>query len=177
PVKSCNKSNGVAASGATNVCFASSGTANLAYSCSSYQPIIVNSTFSCGFAGHGSTATATCCKCFEFTWTSGAAAGKSMIVQAINAGGENLCKGYMHTPGGGIGDYNGCTSQYGAPSGGGAGNTAVSTQLVPSVLNYLLTYKPAAIGGGNAYRPHVFIGPSRTSKSTAPLSLPAFLVA
>ena len=74
-----------AAAGAQNACFASSGA--LAFSCDKYQPMIVNATLSYGFAGHGNTATATCCQCFQFTWTSGAAAGKSMIVQAINAGG------------------------------------------------------------------------------------------
>ena len=84
-MQSCNKNNGAADSGAQNACFASSG--DLSFSCDKYQPIIVNSTLSYGFAGHGNTATATCCKCYQFTWTSGAAAGKSMIVQAINAGG------------------------------------------------------------------------------------------
>lgn len=28
------------------------------------------------------------CMCYEFTWTSGAGEGKSMVVQAINAGGQ-----------------------------------------------------------------------------------------
>ncbi|TDL17211.1 glycoside hydrolase [Rickenella mellea] len=116
PVKSCSKSNGKPASDAQNACFASSG--DLAYSCSSYQPIIVNSTFSYGFAGHGNTATATCCKCYQFTWTSGAAKGKLMIVQAINAGGITDVDFDIYTPGGGVGDFNACTSQYGAPSGG-----------------------------------------------------------
>ena len=85
-VQSCSQNNSPAASGAQNACFASSGT--LAFSCDKYQPIIVNDTLSYGFAGHGNTATENCCKCFEFTWTSGAGEGKSMIVQAINAGGE-----------------------------------------------------------------------------------------
>ncbi|KAI0704442.1 glycoside hydrolase [Cerioporus squamosus] len=116
PVQSCNQSNGPAASGAQNACFVSSG--NLAFSCDKYQPIIVNSTLSYGFAGHGNTATSTCCKCYQFTWTSGAAAGKSMIVQAINAGGITDTDFDIYTPGGGVGDFNACTAQYGAPSGG-----------------------------------------------------------
>lgn len=58
PVQSCSKTNGPAAAGAQNACFASSGT--LSFSCDKYQPIIVNSTLSYGFAGHGNTATATC---------------------------------------------------------------------------------------------------------------------
>ncbi|KAL1942260.1 hypothetical protein VTO73DRAFT_6324 [Trametes versicolor] len=116
PVQSCSKTNGAAAAGAQNACFASSGT--LSFSCDKYQPIIVNSTLSYGFAGHGNTATATCCKCYEFTWTSGAGAGKSMIVQAINAGGITDTDFDIYTPGGGVGDFNACTAQYGAPSGG-----------------------------------------------------------
>ncbi|TFK87121.1 glycoside hydrolase family 45 protein [Polyporus arcularius HHB13444] len=119
PVQSCSKSNGAAASGAQNACFASSG--NLAFSCDKYQPIIVNNTLSYGFAGHGNTATSTCCKCYQFTWTSGAAAGKSMIVQAINAGGITDTDFDIYTPGGGtdsLADFNACTAQYGAPSGG-----------------------------------------------------------
>ena len=66
PVRSCNKSNGAAAAGATNACFAN-GATNLAYSCSTYQPIEVNSTFSYGFAGHGNTATENCES--ETIWT------------------------------------------------------------------------------------------------------------
>ncbi|KAF5387026.1 hypothetical protein D9615_002061 [Tricholomella constricta] len=115
PVRSCNKTNGPAAAGAQNACFTQGGQA---FSCSSYQPIIISNTLSYGFAGHGNTATATCCKCYQFMWTSGAAAGKSMIVQAINAGGITDTDFDIYTPGGGVGDYNGCTAQYGAPSGG-----------------------------------------------------------
>ena len=102
PVKSCNAQNGPADSAATNACFAN-GATDLAYSCSTFQPIIVNSTLSYGFAGHGNTATETCCKCYQFTWTSGAGAGKSMIVQAVNAGGITDVDFDIYTPGGGVG--------------------------------------------------------------------------
>ncbi|KAA1473326.1 glycoside hydrolase [Dentipellis sp. KUC8613] len=117
PVKSCSQSNGAASAGATNACFAN-GATNLAFSCSTYQPIIVSDTLSYGFAGHGNTATDSCCKCYQFTWTSGAGAGKSMIVQAINAGGITETDFDIYTPGGGVGDYNACTAQYGAPQQG-----------------------------------------------------------
>ncbi|THH32910.1 hypothetical protein EUX98_g1285 [Antrodiella citrinella] len=110
PVKSCNQQNGPAAAGTQNACITQGGQT---FSCSTYQPIIVNNTFSYGFAGHGDTATATCCMCYEFTWTSGAGEGKSMIVQAINAGGITATDLDIYTP-----DYNACTAQYGAPSGG-----------------------------------------------------------
>ncbi|TFK32602.1 RlpA-like double-psi beta-barrel-protein domain-containing protein-containing protein [Crucibulum laeve] len=92
PVKSCNKSNDPAASGTQNACFTNGGNRN--------------------------TATTTCCKCYQFTWTSGAAKGKIMIVQAINAGGITDIDFDIYTPGGGVGDFNACTAQYDAPSGG-----------------------------------------------------------
>ena len=41
-----------------------------------------------------------------------------MIVQVINSGGVNTGNFDIYTPGGRVGDYNACTSQYGAPSTG-----------------------------------------------------------
>ncbi len=35
------------------------------------------------------------CKCYAFTWTSGAGKGKSMVVQAINAGGVCAQREYL----------------------------------------------------------------------------------
>lgn len=56
----------------------------------------------------------------RLTFTSGAASGKKMIVQATNTGdplGENHFD--LQMPGGGVGIYNdGCTAQFGAPSNG-----------------------------------------------------------
>jgi hypothetical protein len=82
PARSCNINNQVISSNTQGAC--QGGTA---YSCSNMQPQIVNSTFSYGFAGHGNTANTVCCKCYKFTWTSGAGKGKTMIVQAVNSGG------------------------------------------------------------------------------------------
>ncbi|KAI9740430.1 MAG: hypothetical protein M1834_005010 [Cirrosporium novae-zelandiae] len=130
-VKSCNADNEeLSDTSTTNAC--DGGTA---YSCSDFQPIEVNSTFSYGFAGHGNTATATCCQCYEFTWTSGAGEGKSMIVQAVNAGGITDTDFDIYTvssrivapwcggddakePGGGVGSEEACDSQYGAATTG-----------------------------------------------------------
>ncbi|KAF2092156.1 glycoside hydrolase family 45 protein [Saccharata proteae CBS 121410] len=94
-----------------------------AYSCSSFQPQIVNDTFSYGFAGHGNTASAVCCQCFKFTWTDNAAKGKTMVVQAVNAGGLPSADDFdIYTPGGGVGDFPAaCNAQYGAPAGTGWG--------------------------------------------------------
>jgi hypothetical protein len=60
-----------------------------------------------------------CCKCYQLTWTSGSASGKSMIVQAINAaapsGDVTSNDVIIYTPGGGGGPNSaGCKSQYGS---------------------------------------------------------------
>ena len=61
-----------------------------------------------------------CCKCYSVTWSSGAATGKTMIVQAIttadNEKGSAVGKNdiVIQTPGGGSGDNDqGCRNQYG----------------------------------------------------------------
>jgi hypothetical protein len=47
-----------------------------------YAPTPVTEELSYGFATiNGAN---NCCKCFQLTWRSGAAAGKQMVVQAIN---------------------------------------------------------------------------------------------
>jgi hypothetical protein len=57
--------------------------------------------------------------CYELTFTSTAIAGKKMIVQATNTGAD-LGQGQfdLAIPGGGVGIYNGCTAEWGAPSSG-----------------------------------------------------------
>ncbi|OBZ73157.1 putative endoglucanase type K [Grifola frondosa] len=115
PVKSCNQSNGPAAAvrkmRASRALATSRSRARPTSRSSSIVPFPTASQARKHCHGN-------CCMCYEFTWTSGAAAGKSMIVQAINAGGITDVDFDIYTPGGGVGDYNACTAQYGAPSGG-----------------------------------------------------------
>lgn len=68
--------------------------------------------FVVGFSGSD------CCKCFDLTWTSGQARGKTMTVQSINVGnpfGDVTAKDFVIlTPGGGVGPNDaGCRYQYG----------------------------------------------------------------
>ncbi|KAI1079075.1 cellulase-like protein [Whalleya microplaca] len=93
-----------------------------AFMCSNQSPWAVNETHSYGWAAvrvSGQDETTWCCACYELTFTSGAVSGKKMIVQASNTGGD---LGQNHfdiaIPGGGVGIYNACTQQYGAPSNG-----------------------------------------------------------
>jgi len=107
-VASCSASNEVLSDASTeNAC--DGGTA---YSCDTFQPQIINSTWSYAFAGHTNTATTSCCQCYQFSWTSGAGEGKNMIVQAVNAGGITDVDFDIYTPGGGVGSEEACSSQY-----------------------------------------------------------------
>ncbi|KAI0861187.1 cellulase-like protein [Xylaria cubensis] len=93
-----------------------------AYMCSNQSPWAVSESLSYGWAAvriSGQTETTWCCACYELTFTSGPVSGKKMIVQASNTGGD---LGQNHfdlaIPGGGVGQFNACTNQYGAPPNG-----------------------------------------------------------
>ncbi|RKH15433.1 hypothetical protein D7V97_00120 [Corallococcus sp. CA053C] len=118
PVKACAK-DGVTVVSQDAQSGANGGTA---YACNNNQPWAVNSTLAYGFAAvnvaGGSEATWSCA-CYELTFTSGPVKGKKMVVQAVNTGGD---LGQNHfdllVPGGGVGIFNACTSQWGAPADG-----------------------------------------------------------
>ena len=89
-----------------------------AFLCSDYSPTPVASNHSFGFALMFNTGS--CCRCYDVTWTSGAATGKTMTVQVINAadapktGDVKAGDIVIQTPGGGSGDNAaGCRAQYG----------------------------------------------------------------
>jgi hypothetical protein len=59
--------------------------------CSDQSPWAVSDSLSYGYAATniaGGTEASWCCACYELTFTSGAASGKQMIVQATNTGGD-----------------------------------------------------------------------------------------
>lgn len=93
-----------------------------AFMCSAQAPWAVSEDLAYGWAAvniAGSNEAAWCCACYELTFTSGPVAGKKMVVQATNTGGD---LGNNHfdiaMPGGGVGIFNACTQQYGAPPNG-----------------------------------------------------------
>ncbi|KAH8822753.1 glycoside hydrolase family 45 protein [Flagelloscypha sp. PMI_526] len=94
-----------------------------AFTCVNNQPWAVNDTLSYGFAAvklSGGTEASWCCACYELTFTSGAIAGKKLVVQATNTGGD---LGNNHfdllMPGGGVGIFTqGCPAQFGSWNGG-----------------------------------------------------------
>ncbi|SPN98618.1 uncharacterized protein DNG_01663 [Cephalotrichum gorgonifer] len=96
-----------------------------AFLCAAYQPVPVSDTLSYGFAilmgGAAGPANPACCRCYEAQWTSGAAAGKKIVVQVVNIAessgtGNDIGAGdlILITPGGGVGPHpEGCRAQYG----------------------------------------------------------------
>ncbi|KAK1528955.1 glycosyl hydrolase family 45 [Colletotrichum costaricense] len=120
PVTTCDRNdNPLSDGGATRSGCDSGGGA---YMCSAQSPWAVSDDLAYGFAAvriSGGTEAQWCCACYELTFTSGAVAGKRMVVQATNTGGD---LGQNHfdiaIPGGGVGQFNACTDQYGAPANG-----------------------------------------------------------
>ncbi|KAI0158080.1 cellulase-like protein [Xylariaceae sp. FL1272] len=93
-----------------------------AYMCSNQSPWAIDENTSYGWAAvriNGQTESTWCCACYELTFTSGPVSGKKMIVQASNTGGDLGSNHFdLAIPGGGVGLFNACTNQYGAPPQG-----------------------------------------------------------
>lgn len=95
-----------------------------AFMCSNNQPFQVSPTLAYGFAAAsiaGKSEKVRCCSCFKLDFTSGTLKdkGKSMIVQVTNSGGDLRSNHFdIQLPGGGVGIFNGCSRQYGAPESG-----------------------------------------------------------
>ncbi|KAF4606139.1 hypothetical protein EYR38_000184 [Pleurotus pulmonarius] len=81
-----------------------------------------NDDLAYGFAAvslSGSSESKWCCGCYELTFTSGPVAGKKMVVQATNTGGDLGSNHFdILMPGGGVGIFNGCPAQFGSWNGG-----------------------------------------------------------
>lgn len=120
PVESC------AADGVTEVAIDTTsgcgggGLAGKSYMCNNQQPWVVNSSLSFGFAAAfivGGNESTVCCSCYELTFTDTAAKGLKFVVQILNTGddpGLDKTKNHfdLQMPGGGVGQYNGCTTQW-----------------------------------------------------------------
>ncbi|KAK3201662.1 hypothetical protein GRF29_164g223754 [Pseudopithomyces chartarum] len=120
PIRSCDRSdNPLADMAAKSGCDNGGGQA---FMCTNQSPWAVDDSLAYGFAAAklaGGSESSWCCSCYELTFTSGPVAGKRMIVQATNTGGD---LGQNHfdiaMPGGGVGLFNACTNQWGAPPNG-----------------------------------------------------------
>lgn len=118
PVTTCDISN----TPLTDANAASGCDGGTAYQCSNESPWAVTDDLAYGYAAvniAGGSEASWCCACYELTFTSGAVAGKKMIVQATNTGGDLAGNQFdISIPGGGVGIFNGCTAEWGAPSSG-----------------------------------------------------------
>lgn len=75
----------------TDVDAASGCNGGSAFMCSDQSPWAVSDDLAYGYAAvniAGGSESSWCCACYELTFTSGAVAGKKMIVQATNTGGD-----------------------------------------------------------------------------------------
>jgi len=80
-----------------------------------------------------------CCACYSLVFTSGPVAGKELIVQVTNTGGDLGNNHFdLQIPGGGFGIFDGCTSQFPGPYSWGQRYGGVSQRSdcfkIPAVL-------------------------------------------
>ncbi|THX80629.1 hypothetical protein D6D04_04472 [Aureobasidium pullulans] len=118
PVTTCDKND----SPLTDANTASACDGGSAYMCSDQSPWAVSDDLAYGFAAvniAGGSEDSWCCSCYKLTFTTTSIAGKSMIVQATNTGGDLGSNQFdLAIPGGGVGIFNACTDEYNAPSSG-----------------------------------------------------------
>ena len=89
PVQTCNAQDQPLNDGGNTRSGCDSG--GSAFMCSNQSPWALNETLSYGWAAvriAGQSESNWCCACYELTFTSGPVAGKKMIVQATNTGGD-----------------------------------------------------------------------------------------
>jgi hypothetical protein len=93
-----------------------------AFTCNNQIPWAVNDKLAYGFAAAhipGLSQQEVCCSCYELHFTTGPVEGKTMVVQVINKGDDVAEHQFdLQIPGGGVGIFNGCTSQWNAPANG-----------------------------------------------------------
>ncbi|KAI1091563.1 glycoside hydrolase family 45 protein [Rostrohypoxylon terebratum] len=146
-----------------------------AYMCGNQSPWAVSDSLSYGWAAvklAGQTETQWCCSCYELTFTSGPVAGKKMIVQASNTGGDLGDNHFdLAIPGGGVGIFNACTEQYGAPANGwGERYGGVSSRAACDSF-------PADLKAGCYWRFDWFAGADNPNVSFKQVTCPSELVA
>ncbi|KAJ8060144.1 hypothetical protein OCU04_010493 [Sclerotinia nivalis] len=143
------------------------------YMCSDQSPYAVTDDLAYGYAAvniAGGSESSWCCACYELTFTSTALAGKKMIVQATNTGGDLGSNQFdLAMPGGGVGIFNGCTTEFGAPSSGwGSQYGGVSSASACSTF-------PAALQPGCNFRFGWFEGADNPTVDFKQVECPAAL--
>ncbi|KAF4995370.1 hypothetical protein FGRMN_5154 [Fusarium graminum] len=119
PALTCDKSdNPITNLNAVNGCEGGGS----AFACTNYSPWAVNDNLAYGFTATklaGGTEASWCCACYALTFTTGPVKGKTMVVQSTNTGGDLGDNHFdLMMPGGGVGIFDGCQSQFGKGLGG-----------------------------------------------------------
>jgi hypothetical protein len=129
--------------------------------CWDYSPWAVSNTVSYGFAA-ASGGNYVCGRCYQIDFTgaghSGTNAGatslkgKSMIIQVINNGGVAADQFDLLIPGGGVGDFNACSTQWGtsdlgAQYGGFLLGCKGDVNCVKTKCNTIFANKPGLMAG------------------------------
>jgi len=92
------------------------------FMCLNQQPWAVSEVLSYGYAAasiEGLTEADWCCRCYALTFTEGPAKGKQLVVQVTNTGGDLGANHFdLQIPGGGVGIFNGCSTQFNTDTDG-----------------------------------------------------------
>ncbi|PWN49311.1 hypothetical protein IE53DRAFT_380660 [Violaceomyces palustris] len=123
PVRACEIDGVTTTSQLTSFC-----AGGQAYTCNDYQPFVSDSdpnvSFGFGARAESNDESAFECACYDLKFSGTAYDGsslseKTMVVQATNTGGDVAATNFdIQIPGGGVGIFNACSNQWGAPSGG-----------------------------------------------------------
>lgn len=114
-VRSCHRDGAsTAPANSPNICGGGGAPGGPNVACSNQQPFTIGDTLY-GFAASN----VDCCTCYELLFTDTAVAGRRMIVQVTNKGGDLGSRHFdLQIPGGGLGIFDGCSPQFGHWNGG-----------------------------------------------------------
>jgi len=173
PVNTCHKDGTTVDTNTTTKSGCESGGA--AYMCANQQPWQVSDSESYGYAAasvSGKTEANICCACYELTFTSGPVSGKKMVVQVTNTGSDLGSNHFdIQIPGGGVGIYNGCQTQYGSPADGwGSRYGGISSESECSSL-------PSALQSGCKWRFEWFKNADNPAVTLAKVKCPSAITA
>ncbi|KAJ3339894.1 hypothetical protein HDU93_007668 [Gonapodya sp. JEL0774] len=142
------------------------------YTCIDNQPIVINDQLAYAFAAAPFSDMSSCCACYELTFTSGPVAGKKLVVQKVNTGGDLGSNQFdLQIPGGGLGIFDGCSKQFGVDANTwGARYGGVSSAAGCGVL-------PQSLQAGCNFRFGWFQGADNPSATFKQVTCPAELKA
>jgi len=173
PVVTCKKDGTTVDTNTSTTSGCESG--GTAYMCANQQPWSVNDNLAYGYAAasvSGKSEADICCACYELTFTSGPVSGKKMVVQVTNTGSDLGSNHFdLEIPGGGVGIFNGCQTQYGAPAEGwGARYGGISATSECSQL-------PSQLQSGCKWRFDWFKNADNPSVTLAKVACPSAITA